>query len=84
MTGNKHDPGLDLVEVYKVWGPAEMEVIKTLLNSCEIPCITRGQVPQSVLPLTTDGMGEIKILVPKKDAETAKKLIDDALKKNRS
>lgn len=84
MSDNKHDQGLDLVEVYKVWGPAEMEVIKTLLNSYEIPCITRGQAPQSVLPLTTDGMGEIRILVPQKDAETAKKLINDALKKSRS
>ena len=83
MTDNKHDPDLDLVEVHKVWGPAEMEVNKTLLNSYDIPFMTRGQVPQSVLPLTTDGMGEIKILVPKKDAETAKKLIDDALKNKR-
>ncbi|MBN2200195.1 MAG: DUF2007 domain-containing protein [Candidatus Aminicenantes bacterium] len=84
MTDHRQDSSLDLVEVHRVWGPAEMEVIKTLLNNYEIPCMTRGQVPQSILPLTTDGMGEIKILVQKKDAELAKKLIEEALKKNRS
>ncbi|MBM3297496.1 MAG: DUF2007 domain-containing protein, partial [Candidatus Aminicenantes bacterium] len=81
MTEEYRDEDLVLVEVHKVWGPAEMEVIKTMLQSHGIPAMTRGQVPQSILPMTTDGMGEIKILVQKKDAALAKKLIGDALKK---
>ncbi|OGD12236.1 MAG: hypothetical protein A2Y86_07025 [Candidatus Aminicenantes bacterium RBG_13_62_12] len=84
MTDKQRNNDLELVEIHKVWGPAEMEVIKSMLNSHDIFCMTRGQVPQSILPMTTDGMGEIKILVPKKDADLAKKLIKDALDKNRS
>lgn len=82
MNDKKRDNDLELVEAHKVWGPAEMEVIKTMLNSHGIFCMTRGQVLQSILPLSANGMGEIKILVPKKDAELAKKLIAAALKNN--
>lgn len=83
MTEDHQAGDMDLVEVRKVWGPAEMEVIKTLLASHGISSMTRGQVPQSILPMTTDGMGEIKILVPKKDASAAKKIIEQALEESK-
>ncbi len=83
MGDNKNDQDLEMVEVHKVWGPAETEVIKTLLESHGIFSMTRGHVLQSVLPMTTDGMGEIKILVPKKFAARAKKLIHDAIDNNK-
>jgi len=76
MTEKKSENDLDLVELCKVWGPAEAEVIKTMLESYGIPCLMRGQVVQSILPYSVDGMGEIKILVPKKDLAKAKSLIE--------
>jgi hypothetical protein len=78
MTENNGENDLDLVELVKVWGPAEMEIIKTMLESYGIPCLLRGQVVQSVLPYTVDGMGEVKCLVFKKDLAKAKKLIEQA------
>ena len=81
MTDNNNDQDLEMVEVHKVWGPAETEVIKSLLESHGIFTMTRGHVLQSVLPLTADGMGEIKILVPKKFAARAKKVIRDAVER---
>jgi len=75
MTEPNDDEDLDLVEVHKAWGPAEAEVIKSMLESYGISCLMRGKVLQSVLPFTADGMGEIKILVPKKDLAKAKNLI---------
>jgi hypothetical protein len=82
MTEEDNEREDDLVEVHKVWGPAEMEVIKTMLQSHGIKALTRGRVLQSVLPLSADGMGEIKILVRQSDANIAKKLIERALEKS--
>jgi|APFre7841882590_1041340.scaffolds.fasta_scaffold84616_2 hypothetical protein len=69
-----HD--LRLKELTSVWGPAEAEVIKSFLESQGIPCIYKGRVVQSIHPFSVDGLGEIRIFVPEKDYETAKKLIE--------
>lgn len=66
---------LQLKEVYKVWGPAEAEIIKGFLESHGIHCVFRGKVVQSVHPFSTDGLGEIKIFVREEDLPLAKKLI---------
>ncbi|NIM92033.1 MAG: hypothetical protein GTO17_13925 [Candidatus Aminicenantes bacterium] len=66
--------------VHKVWGPAEAEVIKSYLESNGIPCVFRGKVTQSVHPFSADGLGEIKILVSKKDYSLAKKLLESVEK----
>lgn len=64
-----------LVEIHKVWGPAEAEVIKSFLESHGISCILKGLVVQSVHPFSMDGLGEIKILVSENDSEMAQKLL---------
>jgi hypothetical protein len=67
---------LNFREVHRVWGLAEADVIKSFLESNGIECIYRGSVAASVYPLTTDGMGEIHILVKDEDFETAKALLE--------
>jgi hypothetical protein len=62
-------------EVYKAWGSAEAEVVKSFLESHGISCLLKGLVVQSVHPFTMDGLGEIKILVPKKDHPLAEELL---------
>lgn len=69
------DPESEFKEVYKAWGPAEAEVIKSFLSSHGIPCLLKGLVVQSVHPFTMDGLGEIKIFVPEKDFALAEQLI---------
>jgi ADP-ribose pyrophosphatase YjhB (NUDIX family) len=69
-------PDAKLKEVCKVWGPAEAEVIKSYLESNGIPSLLRTRVPHSIIPLTSDGLGEVKILVLDEDYETAKKLLE--------
>ena len=59
---NKEDKNSHLVEVCRVWGPAEAKVIKSFLESNNISCLLRGQVVQSVHPFSMDGLGEIRIL----------------------
>jgi hypothetical protein len=80
MTENKDkkspkQPESEFKEVYKAWGSPEAEVIKSFLESQDIPCLLKGLVVQSVHPFTMDGLGEIKILVPEKDHALAEKLL---------
>ncbi len=65
----------DLVEIAKVWGPAEAEVVKSFLESEGISCILKGLVVQSVHPFSVDGLGEIRIFVARQNKDLAKKLI---------
>jgi hypothetical protein len=73
----KSEEESQLKEVHKVWGPVEADVIKSFLESNGISCLLRGKVVQSVHPFSAEGLGEIKILVSKKDYALAKKLIND-------
>ena len=80
MTDNQNnrqpnDTDSEFEEVYKAWGSAEAEVIKSFLQSHGISCLLKGLVVQSVHPFTMDGLGEIKILVLKKDHTLAKELL---------
>jgi len=69
------DPESEFKELYKAWGSAEAEVIKSFLQSHGISCLLKGLVVQSVHPFSMDGLGEIKILVHEKDYDLAKKLL---------
>ena len=80
MTENKNnptakDPESEFKELYKAWGSAEAEVIKSFLQSHGIPCLLKGLVVQSVHPFSMDGLGEIKIMVPEKKHKLAEKLL---------
>jgi hypothetical protein len=89
MTHNKEekkkkDKDIKLKEVHKAWGQAEAEVIKSLLESHGIACSLRGRIAQFVYPFTADGLGEIKIFVPEEDYETAKELLENKGKENKT
>lgn len=64
-----------LVELTRVMGPVEAEVIKNFLESQGIPCILQGQMVQSVYPMSVDGMGELKVMVSEEDLSLARKLL---------
>jgi hypothetical protein len=63
------------MEVTHVWGLAEADVIKSYLDSNGIDCIYQTLVVPFVHVFTTDGMGEIKIMVKAEDYEAAKSLL---------
>ncbi len=69
------DDDADLVEVTRVYGPFEADVIKSFLESNGIASMVRGRTAPFVYPLTVDGMAEFKILVPAADFEKARDLI---------
>lgn len=66
---------MEIVEVYAVQGIAEAEIIQGMLESIGIESMTRGHSVLSVHPFTVDGMGEVRILVPEPDADTAREAI---------
>lgn len=69
------DDNADLVEVARIFGPFEADLIKNILESHGIASITRGRTAPFVYPLTIDGMAEFKIMVQEKDLEKAKDLL---------
>jgi hypothetical protein len=66
----------DLVEVLRVQGSVEADVIRSFLESQGISCLIRGRMAQFIYPLTVDGLAEYKILVPAADAPAARALIE--------
>ena len=65
----------ELVEVYTAVGEAEAQIIKGLLESNGIPCLLKSLAAPSVHAFTVDGMGEVKVMVWKSTADSARQLI---------
>ena len=64
-----------LVEVYKAQNDMEAQVIRSLLESYDIPCFLKSHAAPSVHMFTVDGMAEVKIQVLESMADRAKQLI---------
>lgn len=58
-----------------IWNDSEAAIIRELLASHGIECSVSSQVPHSVMPLTVDGLGEIRIHVPAPLLEEAQAII---------
>jgi len=73
---DRHPPqDEDLVEVTRVFGPFEADLIKSLLESHGIASVIRGRTAPFVYPLTVDGMAEFKVLVQRTDLEKARDIV---------
>ncbi len=64
-----------LVEVYKAHNDMEAQVIRSLLESYDIPCFLKSNAAPSVHMFTVDGMAEVKIMVLASLADKARELI---------
>ena len=64
-----------LVEVYKAHNDMEARVIKSLLESYDIPCFLKSHAAPSVHMFTVNGMAEVKIMVLASLANKARELI---------
>jgi hypothetical protein len=69
---------LNLKEAKRVWSLAEADIIKSYLENNGILCAYRSLAALNVHVFTSDGMGEIKIMVKAEDLETAKELLENA------
>jgi len=67
----------ELVEVCKTRGEGSAQVIKSFLESHDIPCLLKSNAAPSVFPFTINGMGEYSIMVRPEDAGDAMDLIEN-------
>ena len=65
-----------MVEVYRAYNEMEAQVIKSLLESYDIPCFLKSNAAPSVHTFTMDGMGEVHIMVLESLAAQARELIN--------
>jgi hypothetical protein len=64
-----------MVEVYKARNEMEAQVIRSLLESYDIPCFLKSNAAPSVHTFTMDGMGEVRVMVLASQAAEARELI---------
>jgi len=68
---------LDLVVIQTVQGEITAQVTKAHLESEGIPVLLQADTLATVFGLTVDGLGAVKILVPKEFAEQAKQILKE-------
>jgi len=64
-----------LVEIYKAQGEAEAQVIKTKLESLDIPAVIISNIPPSVYNFVIDGLGSYRVMVSESRADEARKAL---------
>jgi hypothetical protein len=65
------------VIVARTWTDAEAAVIKSLLESYDIPCHYSSEIPHRIYPVSVDGLGEIRIFVPAPLMEEATRILEE-------
>jgi hypothetical protein len=66
----------DLTTICTVSGMLKAQVIKSKLEASGIPVLLDYESLGPVMGLTVDGLGAVRVLVSKKDAEEARALIE--------
>lgn len=69
-------PGLS--QVYTTAGLLQAEIIKGKLEANDIPALLEYESLGPVLGLTVDGLGEVRVLVPKDKADAARALLEES------
>jgi hypothetical protein len=72
MENSRDERNEKLVELAKVQGDFEAQVLKGMLESEGIEVAVRTGVTPNILPFTVDGLGQVKLFVKESDLEAAK------------
>jgi hypothetical protein len=67
----------ELKELMAVEGSLEAEIIKSKLESFNIPVLLHYEAAGRIFGITMDGLGKVKIMVPQTLLEEAKKVLAD-------
>ena len=67
-----------VVTVHECYNDGEAEIVLALLRDRGIEGFANSEVPHSILPLTTDGLGKVSILVDEDLAEKARAIISES------
>ena len=78
MENFKEERDEKLVELAKVQGDFEAQVLKGRLESEGIEVAVRTGVTPNILPFTVDGLGQVKLFVKESDLEAAKAVMKES------
>lgn len=73
----KHSRFPELTVIYNSAGMMRAQVIKSKLEGAGIPVLLDYESVGAVIGITVDGLGEVRVLVPKDRAEEARALIEE-------
>ena len=65
------------VVIARAWADGEASVIKSLLESYNIPCHYSSELPNRLYSVDTEGLGQIKIFVPASLAQAARQILEE-------
>jgi len=63
--------------IHRCYDDIEANQIRDILEQEGISCQVASNIPHSVFPIMTDGLGEVRISVVEKEADKARKLIQE-------
>jgi len=66
----------DLVVVFRTSSGIEAGIVRSLLEAHGIMSVVSSDVPQSIFPLSVDGLGNIRLAVHPSEAEEAERVIE--------
>ena len=66
----------DLVVVFRTSSGIEAEIVRSLLEAHGILSVISSDVPQSIFPLSVDGLGNIRLAVHPSESEEAERVIE--------
>ncbi len=69
----------EFVEIARAFSPVEAQVIKGLLESNGIRCLIKSHVVSDLHPYSVGPMAESLILVARRDADRARKLLPGSM-----
>ncbi len=67
----------NLEELMAVEGSLEAEIVKSKLESYGIPVLLEYESAGRIFGITMDGLGKVKVMVPRELAEEARKALAD-------
>jgi len=65
----------DLRELMSVEGSLEAEIVKSKLESFQIPVLLQYEAAGRIFGITMDGLGKVKIMVPRELLDEARKVL---------
>jgi hypothetical protein len=65
----------ELKELLVVEGSMEAEIVKSKLESFQIPVLLQYEAAGRIFGITLDGLGKVKIMVPESFLEEARELV---------
>jgi hypothetical protein len=74
-SSDEEEPSQPIRLVVRTWSDGEALLVRQILESYGIPCQVVSDVPHTVLPLSIDGLGEIRIFVPASRLDEARSLL---------